>query len=156
MSRVKKSAAIAAALVAFVGAWEGLSLKAYRDVVGVPTICYGETEGVKMGQKMTLAECKARFIKSLDKHAEEMEACLKSPHTLPDKVYVSCASLTDNICSGAFCKSSVARYANAGNLKQACHSIRLYNKGRVNGKLQVIKGLENRRKAEEKLCLEAV
>lgn len=30
---------------------EGLSLTAYKDSAGVPTICYGETKGVKMGRE---------------------------------------------------------------------------------------------------------
>lgn len=40
---------------------EGLRLHAYRDVGGVPTICYGDTHGVAMGQVATVAECKQRL-----------------------------------------------------------------------------------------------
>ena len=36
---------------------EGLSLTAYKDSAGIPTICYGETKGVKMGQRATLSDC---------------------------------------------------------------------------------------------------
>ena len=39
--------------------WEGVRLEAYLDSVGVPTICWGETEGVRLGMKKTLAECDA-------------------------------------------------------------------------------------------------
>jgi len=33
----------AAALIALVGAWEGKRNDPYRDIVGVWTVCYGET-----------------------------------------------------------------------------------------------------------------
>ena len=114
MSRLKKTAAAAALAVALIGGWEGLRTKAYRDVVGVPTVCYGETKGVKMGDSYTPAECKAMLVKSLEGYEKQMEAALVAPEKLPDEVYVSFLSLTYNIGGGAFKKSSVARYANAG------------------------------------------
>lgn len=39
--------------------YEGLRLKAYRDSVGVPTIGYGHTKGVKLGQTITQAQADA-------------------------------------------------------------------------------------------------
>lgn len=151
-SRVKKSATVGAALVVLVGAWEGLRTTAYRDIVGVPTVCYGETKGVRLGDKYTVAQCKEMLKVSLDGHAQRMEACLKDPQKVPDKVYIAAASLTYNIGSGAFCKSSVARYINSGELKKACDAILLYN--RAGGK--VVQGLKNRRAQEHKICLEGV
>ncbi len=38
------SVALASA-ISFIGQWEGLRTEAYRDIVGVWTICYGETKG---------------------------------------------------------------------------------------------------------------
>lgn len=151
-SRVKKSAAIGAALVAVVGAWEGLKTTAYKDIVGVPTVCYGETKGVKMGDKYTVAQCKDMLKVSLDEHAQRMEACLREPQKVPDEVYIAAASLTYNIGSGAFCKSSVARYINSKEYQKACDSLKLYNKagGRV------VKGLVNRRADEYKICVKGV
>jgi lysozyme len=57
-SRVKNSIVVVALAVALVGAWEGLRTKAYRDAVGVPTVCYGETRGVRMGDRYTVEQCK--------------------------------------------------------------------------------------------------
>ena len=57
--RLKKTGAFTAAgliAVGIVGGFEGLRTKAYRDVVGVPTICFGETRGVKMGDTATDAQ----------------------------------------------------------------------------------------------------
>ncbi|MER5174127.1 glycoside hydrolase family protein, partial [Thioclava kandeliae] len=48
------AAAIALAITT-IAPWEGKELRAYRDIVGIPTICFGETEGVKMGDVATEA-----------------------------------------------------------------------------------------------------
>ena len=40
-------AAVSAAAIPTVQVWEGLRTVPYRDVVGVLTVCYGETEGVQ-------------------------------------------------------------------------------------------------------------
>ena len=53
MSRLKKSAAVGAAAIALVAGWEGLRTKAYLDAVKVPTVCFGETRGVKLGDSYT-------------------------------------------------------------------------------------------------------
>jgi len=47
---------------------EGVSLTAYQDAGGVWTICYGETRGVKKGDKKTMAECEAM----LDERVQEV------------------------------------------------------------------------------------
>ena len=39
--------------IALIKKYEGLRLTAYKDAVGVPTIGYGHTSGVKMGDKIT-------------------------------------------------------------------------------------------------------
>jgi len=135
--------------VGFVGNWEGLRLYAYQDVIGVWTACYGETKGIKPGMKFTKQQCDVMFIDSLSEHEAGMRKCLTKPDAIPDKPYVALLSLAYNIGSGAFCKSSIARHANAGDLKAACNAILLYNK--AGGK--VVQGLVNRRKEERKLCL---
>ena len=155
-SRLKKSGALTAAAVALVGAWEGLRTVAYRDVVGIPTVCFGETRGVKMGDRYTVEECKAMLGDALVEFEGGMRACLSHPDAIPEKSYVAFLSLAYNIGNGAFCSSSVARKANAGDIKGACASILLYNKARLNGRLQVIKGLDNRRKDENRICLQGI
>lgn len=151
-SRLKKGAAITAVAVGLVGGFEGLRTYAYRDVVGIPTVCFGETRGVKMGDKYTVEECKAMLGDALVEFETRMTACLKDPSKVPDNAYVAMLSASYNIGSGAFCRSSMARYLNAGNIKAACNSLLLWNKagGRV------IKGLDNRRKEERALCLKGL
>lgn len=153
-SRLRKAGyglTVAGALaVGFVGGKEGVSTKAYRDVVGVPTLCFGETRGVKMGDTATMEECKAMLGDALVEFEGNMRACLTNPDKIPDKPYVAFLSLSYNIGSRAFCGSTVARKVNAGDLVGACNAMLSWNKagGRV------IKGLTLRRQEERKICLE--
>jgi len=148
-SRLKKSAAAMAAAVALIGGYEGLRLYSYQDVIGVWTACYGETRGIKPGMTFTKAECDAQFAKGLVEFETGMRACLKQPDGIPIRPYIAFLSLSYNIGLGAFCQSSVARYANAGDLRAACNRIPAFNKagGRV------VKGLVTRRGDEQKYCL---
>lgn len=138
--------------VAFVGNWEGLRLHAYQDVVGVWTACYGETAGIRPGMRFTQDQCNVMFIGSLTDHEAGMRRCLKAPDAVPEKTYVALVSATYNIGVGAFCGSSMARRANAGDLRGACDALLMWNK--AGGK--VVRGLVNRRQAERKLCLEGL
>jgi lysozyme len=116
-----------------VGGFEGLRLYAYRDVIGVWTACYGETAGIKPGMKFDKATCDNLLVDSLVNHEQGMRACLRQPDALSDKVYVADLSLAYNIGVGAFCKSSIAAYQNAGRVRESCERFMLYNKagGRV-------------------------
>lgn len=145
-------AAVIALAISFVGGWEGLRTSAYLDVVGVPTVCYGETKGVRMGDTYTKAECQAMFGERLAEFEDEVRACVPSWDSRPVKVRVTHLSLAYNVGSPTYCRSTPARQLNAGNLVQACETLGLYNKagGRV------VRGLVNRRNAEIKLCLEGV
>ncbi|WP_299817489.1 lysozyme [uncultured Roseibium sp.] len=142
--------ALGAAAIALVGAWEGLRLTAYRDVVGVPTICYGETLGVKLGDRHTKTECDAMLLASLKKHEAGMRKCLKRPDTIPARSYVAFVSLTYNIGVGAFCRSTAVRRLNRGDVEGGCDAATWFNK--AGGRK--IRGLVNRRAAEHELCRE--
>jgi lysozyme len=147
-SMTRRAAPWAAAGVVFVGAWEGLQLVSYRDVVGVATICYGETRGVKMGMKATKAECDAMLAEGLLEFADGIAHCVPWDD-MPDTRKVAAVSLAYNIGQGGFCKSSVARELRNGNVNAACDAFLRFNKaGGV-----VWRGLTNRRKAERELCL---
>lgn len=150
MSRAKKSAGFAVALVAVVGSAEGFRQNAYRDSIGVPTICYGETKGVHMGDHMTKAECDAKFVERLDVFANAVEQCVKRP--MSDKTEVAFVSLAYNIGEAGFCKSSVVRLYNEGNQIAACDHMLAFN--RAGG--VVFPGLTKRRERERKLCLEGL
>lgn len=150
MSKVRKSAAFAAVVCAFVGGWEGLQLVAYRDPINIPTICYGETKNVRMGMKATKAECDAMLIESLIEHEDGMLRCLK--REVPDGAHLAFLSLTYNVGVGNFCRSTLVKKANAGDIKGACEELMKWN--RAGG--VVFRGLTNRRKAEREICLRGI
>jgi lysozyme len=148
-SRLKQSAAVAAVCASFVGAWEGLQTVAYRDVVGVWTVCYGETEGVRKGDRYSVDQCKAMLVRRLEDYAAPVENCIKRP--MPDTTFIAFTSLAYNIGTGGFCKSSVARLYNEGRTREACEAMMRFN--RAGG--VVWRGLTNRRTQERALCLKA-
>lgn len=147
MSRLKKGAAITAVLVTLVGGFEGLRLTAYRDPVGIPTICFGETKDVKMGQKHTRAECEAMLVDSLIEHEKGMLKCLTVK--VHDDTYAAFLSFTYNVGVGAFCKSTLAKKANAGDIRGACNELLKWDKA----KGVRLPGLTKRRHQERALCL---
>lgn len=152
MNRLKKGAAATALAVLLVGGFEGLRLYSYPDIIGVWTACYGETSGIHPGMRFTKAQCDAKLAESLAGHEKGMRSCLATPDSLPDKVYVAELSLAYNIGVTAFCRSSIARKTNAGDLRGACDAIPLYN--RAGGR--IIPGLVNRRTKERLFCLEGL
>ena len=133
--------------VAAVGAYEGYSGTAYLDVVDVPTICYGETRDVHLGQQKSRSECDELFSKRLVEFNDGVNSCVKVP--LPDKRRVAMVSLAYNIGVHAFCGSTVVRRINAGDVVGACDAMRRWNQ--AGGK--VVPGLTKRRAKERDLCL---
>lgn len=136
--------------VGVVGQYEGLRTHAYRDSIGVPTICYGETKGVHLGQVHTKAECEAMFGTRLDEFANHIESCAHG--ALPVKTEVAFVSLGYNIGAAGFCRSSVARRWNAGDHAGACNAMLAYN--RAGGR--ELSGLTRRRASERTLCLQGL
>lgn len=150
--KTRIAGAAAAVAITLVGTWEGLRLTAYRDPIGIPTICYGETLGVKLGDKKTKAECDAMLVQSLRRHEAGMRRCLTNPDRIPTKSYIAFVSFTYNVGVGNFCRSTLHRKANAGDIRGACNELPKWN--RAGGK--VLRGLTRRRSAERELCLEGV
>ncbi|WP_220668875.1 lysozyme [Paenirhodobacter hankyongi] len=139
--------AVLALAAAVISPFEGRELRAYRDIVGVWTICDGDTQNVRPGQVATPAECDSRLAVRIAQFEREIRPCL--PADLSRETRAAFVSAAYNIGSGAFCGSSMARRARAGDLRGACDALRLWNK--AGG--QVVRGLVRRREAERDLCL---
>jgi len=146
--------AAAAAMILLAGTflqpWEGRELRAYQDIVGVWTICDGETRGVKPGDVATPAECDKKLYASLSEFKVGLDRCLVYPTST--KTGAALLSWTYNVGLGAACGSTLVRLANQGRLAEACDQLLRWN--RAAGR--VVKGLTNRREAERKLCLEGL
>jgi lysozyme len=147
----KRLAAYAAIAVAIAGPlvmkFEGKENDPYRDVVGVWTVCYGETKAPM--RRYSDAECKALLTKRLSEdYAPPILKCVPAIATRPE-IFAASTSLAYNIGTSAFCNSTVARRFNASRWRQGCEGFAMWVK--AGGK--VWPGLVSRRKAEAQLCL---
>lgn len=146
---------VAAALAAVptVRTFEGQVLQPYYDVVGKLTWCSGETEGIPK-ESYTPQECDDMLAARLVEFSQAIDKCL--PDDTPFQARVAFVSASYNIGVAGFCGSSMSRRALAGNMRGACDALLMWDKGRVNGVLRVIRGLTIRRKKERELCLTGV
>lgn len=148
MADVKKAATWLAICVGCVASFEGLRTVAYSDPIGIPTVCFGETEGVRLGDRYSVDECRALLGSRVAEFGEAVDRCVTVP--LAPKRKAAYTSLAYNIGIMAFCKSTVVKRANAGDAQGSCDAILWFNKaGGV-----VWPGLEKRRKVERQYCLE--
>ena len=141
-------AATVAIATPLVMTWEGTRHVGYRDIVGIATKCTGDTYDVVVGRIYSKAECDASLETQLVAHAKPVLVCTPSLRNRPNQLAAG-ISLAYNIGPNAYCRSTVARRFNAGQYRSGCDAFLLWNKagGRV------IKGLDNRRRAERALCL---
>lgn len=126
--------------------WEGRRLDPYRDVVGIWTVCYGETR-VPM-RRYTPKECKALLTKGVTEFQKGVLKCTPGLEGRPYQL-AAATSLSYNIGVSAYCKSTAARRFNAGDWKGGCEAFRMW---RFAGGRE-LRGLINRRADEVKLCL---
>lgn len=141
-----------ASLVAFVTGWEGNENTTYTDIVGIPTVCGGITDPALAipGKTYTDAECAAMNAKEIEDHGERAIQCVNVK--LSQGEYEAYASLAYNIGTGSFCKSTLVKKLNAEDRAGACKEILRWD--RAGGKQ--VRGLTNRRKAENQKCVEAI
>jgi lysozyme len=140
-------AAAAGVLMAMVPANEGTVYRTYRDLGGVLTYCTGATENAQWGKTYTPGECAAQLDRDLARHAEGVMGCVHVQ--LTDGQKVAFVDFTYNAGISAFCGSSMARKANAGDMVGACNALMMWDK--VKG--QTVRGLTRRRTVERDFCL---
>ncbi|MFG6535808.1 lysozyme [Sulfitobacter sp. CS16] len=132
--------------------WEGKRNEAYRDIVGVWTICYGHTRSAGPGQRKTDAECKALLIAEIAEYRDKWLAYVNETaqtYWLPPTRKAAYTSLAFNVGWRGAGKSTATRRLNAGDIEGGCEAISWWNKagGRV------VRGLVRRRTEEVALCL---
>lgn len=139
---------VVGAAVALVATWEGRSLAAYLDPVGIPTICDGYTHAVKMGDTATPQKCDELTSKEVSKALAVVDSSV--PRKLPDGVRVALASFVYNVGAGAYAGSTLLRKLRAGDIVGACRELPrwVYASGRK------LRGLVRRRNAEMQVCLQ--
>lgn len=110
---------------------EGYSSTAYLDSAGVPTICYGETKGVQMGQKRSLSDCQKQLIQSAGEHAR---ALVGLPDDLPDVVILGSLDMAYNVGVSGFSNSTVKRHLRSKDYTQAGTAVLQWKYITINGK----------------------
>lgn len=126
---------------------------AYLDIVNVATVCFGETKGVKLGQRFSDAICRAKLEHRLtaDFRAglHRYFNAVTKQERLTAKRDAAYVSLAYNVGIRGAGRSTATRRLNAGDIIGGCKAIGWWNKagGRV------VRGLVNRRSEEVRLCL---
>jgi lysozyme len=127
---------------------EGYSDRAIVPVPGdVPTIGFGTTEGVKMGDAITPPKALERALRDVQKFEGALKRCVQVP--LAQYEYDAYISLSYNIGSGAFCGSTLVRKLNAQDYEGACREILRWD--RFKG--EPLAGLTKRRQREYRQCI---
>lgn len=152
-----RRAAVAAAVAALAVPFEGVRYWAYRDVVGVLTVCAGSTgPHVQTGRQYTKAECQAMLQADTLRAVEIVDRCAPG---LPDSVAVAFADAVYNIGPRVACdtqNSTAARLLQAKRYEEACRQLPRWDKARVAGQMVTLPGLTKRRNAEMNYCLEGL
>ena len=142
----KIGAGATALAVPLVMLYEGTVLQSYRDPIGIITACVGHTgPELRMGQRYTRQQCEDMLYGDLLKHAQALD-CIK--HPLTDGQKAAFVSFAFNVGNKAFCDSTLARKANAGDMAGACAELSRWT--RAGGR--ELPGLVKRRAAERELC----
>lgn len=151
--RIKKAGIASALTLAiatpFVMKWEGVKTQTYLDVVGVPTVCYGETgPHVRLGQQFTMAECRAMLDRRLMQFALQLDRCVHRPLTPYQGAAV--LELSYNVGIRATCNSTLVRMINEGRpASQWCPQLHRW----VNAGGRRWQGLVNRRADSFQMCM---
>lgn len=135
---------------------EGLRQWAYQDPVGITTICYGSTAGVKMGDHKDVDECMALLTKEMGDAVRTVDACQPD---LPIGVLAAFSDAVYNMGPTIACdttRSTAARRLKAGDINGACLELPRWNRAKVAGVAVPLPGLTKRRAREMEICLKDV
>jgi lysozyme len=129
--------------------FEGCSLSAYQDQVGVWTIGYGHTgAGVYAGLMITQAQAQALLLSDVAASASFVNQAVLV--ALVQDEFDALVDFVFNLGRGAFAGSTLLRDLNASNFSAAAAQFDLWD----NAGGQVVAGLLRRREAEESLFTE--
>ena len=127
--------------------FEGCKLFAYRDSVGVPTIGYGHTKGVKMGMSVTQKQADDFLLEDIKPCEKVLNAmCINFKQNQFDALVSWIFNLGEGKFSGSTMRKKII--SRATDIEITDQMVRWYNAG---GKPSV--GLKKRRIAEANLFL---
>lgn len=127
--------------------WEGFRSRAYLDPVGVWTIGYGHTKGVKRGQMITEPEALALLKEEVKTYANAVKE--KVTVELNQNQFDALTSFTYNVGIGALSNSTLLKRLNKEQYTAAAEQLLRW----VKGDGRTLPGLVNRRQEERELFL---
>ncbi len=140
--------ALSASALVGIALHEDYSSRAIIPVPGdKPTIGFGTTDGVKLGDSITPPKALQRALQDIQQFEGAIKRCVTVP--LHQREYDAYTSLTYNIGQTAFCNSTLVRKLNAQDYEGACKEILRWD--RFQGK--PLSGLTKRRQAEFQQCV---
>lgn len=139
------SISISAAALIGIAANEGYVGQTYKDLGGVLTIGFGETAGVKDGQRTDPVRALIKLNQSAEAHAHGMVACITVP--ISQGEFDAYLSFTYNLGVGSFCRY-IAPILNKSDYDAACKKILLFDHVGT----QKVAGLTRRRQEEYATC----
>lgn len=127
--------------------FEGLRLEAYLDSVDIPTIGYGHTRGVKLGQTITQEQADALLEEDI--HEFELAIQRLVHVNLTQNQFDALVSFTFNLGIGSLKQSTLLKKLNAGDIVGAANEFNrwVYAGGKK------LTGLVKRRSAERLLFI---
>ena len=160
--------AAALSATALIIPFEGKRLVAYLDEPKIPSICYGHTTGVQLGDTASDQDCVAFLIEDIKPVDEALTRLIKAKIT--EKYKAALISFTYNVGIGNFSKSTLLKKLNLGQHAQACDQLLNWvcvstdkGKGDSEGhcmtsdkRMKISTGLVRRRQAENALCMEGI
>jgi len=127
--------------------FEGCRLNAYLDAVGIPTIGYGSTDGVTMGDTITLEQAETLLLEDLERFERCVNDCVKVE--IDQNQYDALVSFSFNLGCQALRDSTLLKMVNSGNYPGAAKEfLRWVHAGKA-----VLPGLVARRRAESDLFM---
>ncbi|HJT51950.1 MAG TPA: lysozyme [Nitrosospira sp.] len=147
---------LAASTLVGIAVHEGYREEAYIPVAGdVPTIGFGTTAGVRMGDKTTPVRSLVRLLDEIDGvYAAGVKRCVTVP--LYQHEYEAFVSLAYNVGVPTFCRKALPGkppnlidLINAGRYEEACARIEAFKYGPGR---KILPGLIRRRAEERALC----
>ena len=142
--------------ISLVKSFEGLHkvgedglIRSYRCIAGRWTVGYGSTKGIRSGIKITEAEAEQKLVDDLKVSEADVKRVVNVP--LSTHQFDALVCLAFNIGGTALAKSTLVRKLNKGLYDEVPSEIMRWDKARVDGSLQSVRGLTRRRAAEAAL-----
>jgi lysozyme len=136
---------------------EGYTDRAVIPVKGdVPTIGFGATNGVKLGDTTTPPKALARALTAVQQFEGALKQCVTVP--LAQHEYDALVSFSYNVGGHAFCQSTLVKKLNSGDYAGACSELLRWRffQGKdcaLPANARLCGGLATRREAEYRQCI---